>query len=354
MTTTKKNRKVSYPKIYLVRDIISRFDGKENMPAHDFEPEEFLKDENIQQHFFTKKNLSLDEILLRVWICRYEERDLIKKNIIPEENLFFKRIVKVIELNPKLSDDIYEFCTMVYFEDNSIASHWNFKDKIKKERLDKIIVHGLFQEYKVFPLFLSNLKKEEIENIQYFPNANDKMALDLKTKVQKDILYGYGATRTKHKKLLELINVHLNLPDNFDLLLKNVSLNNIHYYQLQHLNLPEFNNLLVEHSFNGEKTKTTLENVAKFNAMEKALTETLHNKTAYDLEGKSYFQQFEALVEHFNKDPFLKTKIVNLMHAKAAKAVNIKNKTTWQYNATLLAIGDKGIQETKQKKVNKV
>lgn len=334
------NKKITVPKIYLVERIVNKFSIND---FANFDAKVFLKNIEMQESFFKKEKITIEEILFYIWLCRYPEKELISSGEIEEDHLFFKRILKVIDLNPDLKDKIYEFCTFMCFEDNSICNHWNFKNKIEKKRFDNIVVKSLYAEKKSFNLFLNNLSNEDFKKIRFVSkNSPEKQALDIKSKIIKDILFGFGAKRTSHKKLLELIDTNLKLKANYNLLLENLDKSDILYYPLKHVNISEFNNTLIEYKYNGILITTTVENLAKHNSMVKGLSECM-TSNGYGLDGKIYSKkQFGELVNHFNEDQFLKKTIVNLMNEKAKKAVKKENKTIWQYYAVALSLENKG------------
>jgi hypothetical protein len=346
-------RKITAPKASQIRSILYQFE-KVDMSSFDFV--DFLKNIDVQDKFFNNEKLSIDEILFYVWSARYDERDLIKKGELEENNSFFKRIVKIINANPAFKQEMLEFCTLMYFEDNSICSHWNFKSKLSKENFDQLIFKSIYQDARCFKLFLKNLTNEEFSNIKFkSPKHPDKPALDFKTKVIKDILYGYGATRTGYKKLLKLINDNLNVTPDYNALFEHLDKDAILYYPLQLLDAPEFNQAIITHKFNGVELTTTVENLAKYNSMHKGLTECMQKDYGFGLDGKVYkFENFEDLIYNFAQEPFLRKALPDYCKEKASKAVKKENKTTWSYFANLFEIGDKGFEEPKQKKVNKI
>lgn len=348
----KKNRKVNNPKIYLVNNVIFPYE------LDDSDSKEFLQEPKAQEQFFKSGNMLVDKILVKIWLTRYAERDLIRKNKIAEIHPFFSRIMTLIELHPNIQKEMYEFLTMMYFEDNSICKHWDFSNKIKTETLDNIICKSILQNHKSLGLFVNNLGEKRVEAVKYtWDNNSKKEPLDIKTMALMEALRSWGAQRTGYKLLVNEIDKLLNIPDNYELLFKYVDRKSIYYYDLQKLELPKLNQYVIEHDFNGVKITTSVENLAKYNSMEKGLSTCMQGQEGYDLNGRQFNKkQFDELVNSFYQDPFLKNLVVNFMLAKGAKAVKAENRSLWQYSAVKLDIGNSYTKsgEGKSKKVVKI
>jgi len=339
----KTNRKIKNPKISLVqRGIYASEDAK------NFDAEYFLLNNDIQDIFFADKKLTVQNILARVWFCRYAERDLIKKKKIEDNNYFFNRIIRIMNGNADIQKEMREFFTMMFFEDNSICSHWNFRTEIDKDSLHKIISNSISANYLSFDLFLDNLGEKELEKIRITLDK-EKPQLDIKTKAMKDGLDTWGSNRNRYKNLLNIINEKLNIPDNIELLMKHCS--TINYYDLQKMDIPNLNKHIIEHEFDGVKITTTVENLAKYNAMDKGLTSCLVRYAGYDLNGKIFRpSEFEEMVDSFYSDTFLKDRIVNFMMNKSAKAKKKDIKSIWRYNAIKKDVENAPKVENKEKK----
>lgn len=348
----KKNRKVNNPKIYLVKKVTDLYGKLDESDSKDF-----LQSEPKQHQFFNKKDLLLDDLLVKVWVSRYAERELIQKKKLEENHPFFNRVIKIIEENENIQKVIYEFLTMMYLEDNSICKHWDFRHKIDKITLDQIICKSISQNSNSLKLFIDNLGKKEVENVRYnWENNPNKEPLDIKTMALMNALKSWGVQRTNYKVLINEIDNLLNIPDNYQLLFKYTDRKSIYHYDLQKLEMPKLNQYMVQNEFNGININTSVENLSKYNSMEKGLSNCMQGQDGYDLNGKSFDKkQFDDLVKSFYQDPFLKNLVVNFMLAKAAKAVKSQNRSLWQYSAVKLDIGNSpNKDEGKAKKVNKV
>lgn len=345
-------KKITLPKTSQVRSVLYQF---ERFDFSNFDFAEFLKNKESQESFFLKKDLTIYEILFYVWSSRYVEKDLIKKGEIEENHPFFNRFLKIMDLNPASKDSMLEFCTLMYFEDNSICQHWNFKEKLTKENFDKLVFKNIYESSRCFNVFLKNLTNEEFSNIKFISSKHpERPALDIKSKVMKDILYSHGATRTSRKKVLSMINQDLNVTPNYEVLFQHINKSTIFYYALQHLNTPDFNTALVKHKINGVNMEMTVENLSKYNSMDKGLSECLQRKYGYGIDGKMYdIKEFKDLIYHFAQDPFLKKVIVKFLYEKSSKAVKKENKATWQYYAILLDVNENDKEKQKEERVTK-
>jgi hypothetical protein len=346
-------RKITVPKAGQIRSILNKY---KETDLSDFDFISFLKNQNFQNEIlFSKDNLSIDEILYYVWCSRYIERDLIKNKELELEHPFFKRILEIMNLKQKSKTDMLEFFTLMYFEDNSICSHWNFKDKIEKQRFDNLVIKTIYYDGKTFPLFLENLTKDEFSNIKFVSEKNPELPpLDIKSKIIKDFLYSHGGAKKGYQKIIELIDTNLNVIPDYNALVEHLNKNDVLYYPLSQLNVHDLNKTFVTHKFHGVEQTTTIENLAKYNSMDKGLSECL-DLIGYDLDGKTYRkEQFADLVNYFAQEPFLKNNMVNFFYGKARKAAKKEKKLTWQYYATLIAVGNSGSGETAKKKVNKI
>jgi hypothetical protein len=350
-TMQKKNRKVNNPKIYLVNNVIFPYE------LDDSDSKDFLQNPKVQEQFFKSGNMLVDDILVKVWLTRYAERDLILKNKLAEIHPFLSRVMTLIELHPNIQKEMYEFLTMMYFEDNSICKHWDFSNKIKTETLDNIICKSISQNSKSLSLFIDNLGQKRVESVKYtWENNPNKEPLDIKTMALIDALKSWGAQRTNYKLLVNEIDKLLNIPNNYELLFKYVDRKSIYYYDLQKLEMPKLGQYVIEHDFNGVKINTSVENLSKYNSMEKGLSNCMQGQEGYDLNGRQFDKKnFDELVRSFYQHPFLKYLLVNFILAKAANAVKAENRSLWQYAAVKLDIGNnpnKG--EGKSKKVVKI
>jgi hypothetical protein len=348
----KKNRKVNTPKIYLVGNVIHQYKLDDSISK------EFLQNSTMQNQFFAKPKMLIDDILVQVWLCRYAERDLIEKKLITEDHSFFNRVIKLIDANEKLQKEMYEFLTMMYFEDNSICDHWNFQHKITQSNLDQIICKSISQNYKSLDLFIDNLGKERVEKVRFNWENNPKNEpLDIKTMALMNCLKNWGTAKRNFKLLINDIDIKLNIPYDYELLFRSIDKKSIFYYDLQKLEMPNLNQYVIEHEFDKIKIKTTIENMSKYNSMDKGLSACMYGQEAYDLNGEKYTKEhFDDLVNSFYQDPFLKKTIVNYMLGKSAKAVKAENKSYWNYYAVKLDIDNdlKINNEGKSKKIVKV
>lgn len=329
MVNLQNNKAIS--KIPYVEQYFSAL--SEEVKQGNFNAEGFLK--NIygeQKRYFTQFQ-SVFNMLYCVWLTRHVEKDMIENKIIPETHSFYQIVLDTIAENPYVAKDIYTLCTLIYFEDNSIHPHWNFKDKLNKEDWDKTLCSILYSNPSCLNLFLKSMGKKELENIIFIKN-DESTGVNIKTKTYIDILYGHGASIKKSQKLIELIDKHLDIPINFNDILKNINLKDINYYQLCKLNMAEFNNINTTYQFHGVNLTASIEDICRYNTMTVQLSRCLYNQLSYGFNGKQYYStNLEELIQHFYDYPFLKEHICDLMKEKASNAVKEEYKSLWLYHA---------------------
>lgn len=355
------------------------------------DPKEFLLNPKKQEDFFSLPSLYVNDLLYCIYLISTVENDLIKSKQLEENHPFYQRIISIFNKeanefnNSHNLQRFYEYTTMMAIDSN-MHSHWNNLEHIAPERLSKIVFKSLYENFFSFPPFFEHLGKEKLEQLRFFKNKSDSSntynsyelddfshskesdfeqslpPLDLKHKVLKDIIYQFNTQRSRSKKLLNFINKHLDIPDNWDILIPHLNFEVISYYDLKQIEQPLFNQVMIEYEFPHFKTldktqqlkrdideaknttikqdlaqKYTVENVAKYNSMNKALTNCIHGREAYDLDGKLYnFKKIEELIRSFFEDSFLKTMIIPVMKDKSHKSKKDENKTLWLYHAMTL------------------
>lgn len=356
--TTRKNYKIKIYPIYTVVEHYKSLLARKSQWGGDFydfpsDIRSFLLSKEQLDALFTHNKLSSGDIKYVMWLIRHEEKNMIEQGLLKEDNLFYQYVQKCCEQHTHLKNEMYGFATLMTIEDKDVHSHWNFTDVIPKEYMDKLICKSLYANIDAWKKFFPVLGKERLEKVRFTPSGNtdnifnlhedpiekNEVTLHLKNKVAKDVLYGYGADRTRSKKMFEIVKKDLNLDNELEQFVSSLDLATIQYYALELLDYPEFSSHYVKYVINDIEYHTTIENIAKYNAMEKSLTACINNQEAYSLTGDKYKREdFEQLVDQFANDDFLKQSIISLLKNKSLKAHKSENKSLWHYHAVRLEI----------------
>lgn len=315
--------------------------------------EEFLLQPEKQKALF-KDGLHLNEFFYLISLVQPVEYELVKQKRLEDNHAFFKFCLKTFLNFEKITDK--EECLLFSTAsslDKNILSHWNLSEHISKKTFDNFI----FKEISLggvnqFKFLLKQLGSERLVQAEHYNSKNEKAKpLNLKTKTIKNYLLSDHAQRKKLNTLLNELETHPEFTQDNESLLANLDLSTLQWYKLRNLNKPDIMQIEVEFSFDGVHKQTTLENISKYNSMEKALSNCVNRQLSYSLSGISTYS-FEELVHDFNQDPFLKTVIVNFLKRKADKAVKPENRALWRFHA--IDLTSKEDTDKTQKPRNKI
>lgn len=296
--------------------------------------EDFLLNPEKQKALF-KEGLHLNEFFYLINLVQPVEYELVKQKKLEENHAFFQFCLKTFLNFEKLTDkeECLLFSTASSLEKN-VLPHWNLSKYISKKTFDSF----LFKEISLggvnqFKFLLKQLGIEKLVQAEHYNSKNENIKpLNLKTKTIKNYLLSDHSQRKKLNTLLNELDNYKEFTQDNEALLANLDLSTLQWYKLRNLNKPDIMQIEVDFSFDGISKKTTLENVSKYNSMEKALSNCVNRQLSYSLSGISTYS-FEELVNDFNQDPFLKTVIVNFLKRKADKAVKPENRALWRFHA---------------------
>lgn len=296
--------------------------------------EDFLLHPEKQKAFF-KEGIYLNEFFYLINLVQPVEYELIKQKKLEENHAFFQFCLKTFLNFEKITDK--EECLLFSTAsslDKNVHPHWNLSQYISKKTFDSFI----FKEISLggvnqFKFLLKQLGNERLVQAEHYSSKNEHArALNLKTKTIKNYLLSDHSQRKKLTTLLNELDNYKEFTQDNEALLANLDLSALQWYKLRNLNKPDIMQIEADFCFDGVSQKTTLENISKYNSMEKALSNCVNRQLSYSLSGISTYS-FEELVDDFNQDPFLKTVIVNFLKRKADKAVKPENRALWRFHA---------------------
>lgn len=338
------------PKLTLLKDYFSKYYNQTSLCPTEQEAIQLFFDDNYQNNFLDNKKHNIISIIIfyMKYLVKLENKLITQKQLKEEHSLYRKILTKLNTSNTDEQQEFYILCTTLYL-DTSCSKHWNFREKINLLNFSESYFREAYhQGTKYLYLYNSLFTSEDISQLTYKKTKGE--IIDIKTKIQLDILSSHGHQLNSHKKVISFLENHLQLKDNIPLLIQLIKPTTILNYQLNILNKPLVNQTMFLYTINNITEQYSLENISKYNTMITFLSTKIHNSShSYGLDGKTY-QTFEDLVQHYSQEPFLKDKIIPFMKNKADKAKKIENRAIWLKAALDLQIKPKQNSELKIRK----
>lgn len=323
-----------------------RKDYGKDIPLFDDVPlDEFLLDSQHQRYFF-ENIIDFFKEPSQVYSLLYElkhlEKRLIDNHFLKENHSFYENLITHIDfLLPKDKQEILQFCTMMYLEDNSIHPHWNFKHLLNKSKIDEIITIELHKNILGFNFLFDAFSLNELNEASIiipktpYPKLFSHLIQEINIKDYYTALFlNEKFSFASYETLMSKVNSSLNLSHHLDVLSNIIQTNKTPIYTLNKLNLPELNQFKCQIELNKKMIPISIETLCKFHTMEKTLSKLIHlTNNNYPFAGLGEHKLFDidAAIQHFSQDKELLPYMIDFLQLKAHKALKNDIKSKWRY-----------------------